>query len=144
MHLIGYYQKIGTNINSTKQKDMTRHSKVFVPIPVSERLPEKFGMYRCFLNVKEDGLQFRPIGFQQFDTLKNEWTNPSICNKTCEVTHWLEEKENVYVLTEDEIKEFGEHLLEMAEANYGEDAVMHHFNEYIQSKTNPQTQKTNE
>ena len=64
--------------------------KLYRFVNVSERLPEKFGMYICHVKVIDEGLTFRPVSYCQFDTIRKEWTNPSVCGTKGEVTEWLE------------------------------------------------------
>jgi hypothetical protein len=60
-------------------------------VDVKDRLPIKFGMYVCKIKVIEDGLTYKPVAYCQFDTIKNDWTNPSVCNTLGEVEEWLDE-----------------------------------------------------
>lgn len=77
---------------------------VYTPIDVKEKLPEKFGMQICIVEIIEDGLNYRPVAYQQFDTNKKDWTNPSICYQSCVVTHWFEKKDNQIVISIDEFR----------------------------------------
>jgi hypothetical protein len=111
-----------------------RHDKVFVPVSVSIRLPElteNNGMASKVVPIlinretysSENGARY--WGDKEFVTFPStptsayytkdgwytEWGDSLILSKGEEVTHWLEEKENVYVLTEDEFSKrltFGE------------------------------------
>jgi len=84
---------------------------VYLEVPVSERLPEIFGMQLCTVKVKDDGITFFPVSYVQFDTIKGDWTNPSISGISCEVISWFEKKENVILFTESELKEWHNKLV---------------------------------
>lgn len=66
------------------------NDKLYRFVDVNERLPDKFGMYICHVKVIEDGLTFIPVWYCQFDTIKNEWSDPSVCGVKGVVIDWLE------------------------------------------------------
>jgi hypothetical protein len=68
-----------------------RHSKVFVPVSTDERFPNKHG---DFIVTQREGGYATTWEFDGEEEDFKKW-----------VTHWLEEKENVYVHTEQELKE---------------------------------------
>jgi len=55
------------------------------------RLPTKFGNYVCIVRVEDDGVNYEPASFVQFDTYKGKWTNPRVCRTAGIVVEWLEE-----------------------------------------------------
>lgn len=65
-------------------------SDLFIKVPCSERLPEKFGMYMCHVKVKEEGLTYHPISYCQWDSITKKWTRESACGTSGEVVDWLE------------------------------------------------------
>jgi hypothetical protein len=60
--------------------------------------PTKFGMYICKVEIMDEGMTFRPVAYCQYDNLKNEWTNPSVCYSKGEVVEWLDETIPSYTL----------------------------------------------
>lgn len=63
----------------------------WVKVESEKDLPQKFGMHVCICHIIEDGISYYPASYQQFDTIRNEWTNPQICGKPCKVIKYLSE-----------------------------------------------------
>jgi len=61
---------------------------LYEKVPVSVK-PEKDGMYICILHIVEDGFDFWPTSYVQWDSIRQEWLNPSICYISGSVTEWL-------------------------------------------------------
>lgn len=75
--------------------------KVFIPVSVDERLPEVQTFYNCIVIPNERNHNCSAHVFfikkgQRFSICPND---PFV-----KVTHWLQEKENVYVFTEEELR----------------------------------------
>ncbi len=80
-----------------------KHQTVYVPVSVLERLPEKLGFYNCYFGrIKTDNekhyticeLKEVDLGFKKvvmFDP---------------KVTHWLEPIPNVYLFSEEELRNY--------------------------------------
>jgi hypothetical protein len=71
--------------------------KLYRFVEVTERLPNKFGMYICHILIIEDGLSFWPVSYVQFNTDTGLWTNPSVCGTSGEVIDWLELVDNIEI-----------------------------------------------
>jgi hypothetical protein len=103
-----------------------RHSKVFVPVSVDERLPDKEDRYSVIVDGVQESAYFNGKQFE-FAVYMEKY-----------ITHWLEEKENVYVLSEQELIALMNSCIHngmcCTPSNVEEFAK-----NYIQSKTNPQT-----
>jgi PHD/YefM family antitoxin component YafN of YafNO toxin-antitoxin module len=90
-------------------------NKIFVPISVSEREPDKNGFHFCLCTLAP------PIGdfvnaFPQVSHFKVSDSEWSVQTKRANVTHWLEEKQNCYVLSEEVFRDMLEALEEAKEA----------------------------
>ena len=66
------------------------NDKLYRFVDVNERLPSKFGMYICHVKVIDKGLTLMPVSYCQFDTIRNEWTDQSVCGTEGIVIDWLE------------------------------------------------------
>jgi hypothetical protein len=59
-------------------------------VPVTERLPTKSGSFICHILVKEDGMSYWPVTYNEFNIDNQEWNHPSICGTSGEIVDWLE------------------------------------------------------
>lgn len=75
-------------------------------INVNDDLPKKSGMYITkMLIISEDGLAYRPAGYNNFDLTLNKFTNPRLCTESALVTEWLDETESAsFPTTEEEVR----------------------------------------
>jgi hypothetical protein len=77
-------------------------------VKCSERLPKNFGMYITKIRVKDNGLTFIPVAYNQFDTLVNDWTNPMCCGTKGEILEWLDKSDTKRQLSQQQPAPFTE------------------------------------
>lgn len=73
-----------------------KQQSAYIPVPVEERLPEIEKVYHT--DVGKCKYLITPVGFP----IKNGWQYGAT------PTYWLEKKEDVFVLTKEELKDFAE------------------------------------
>jgi hypothetical protein len=75
-----------------------------------DRLPTKSGMYITEVQIEENGHNYYPVTFNQFDTLDNEWICPSANGTPAKVIEWLDEADSD---TKDIVCKFGTFIMEI-------------------------------
>jgi hypothetical protein len=65
-------------------------------------------MYITKIRVKDNGLTFIPVAYNQFDTLVNDWTNPMCCGTKGEILEWLDKSDTKRQLSQQQPAPFTE------------------------------------
>lgn len=108
--------------------------KVFVPVSADKRLPNEAAWYFV---IDKDGIK----SFAVYDIERKRFLSSQ--GYYIAVSHWLEEKENVYVLTEDDAMFLDGILAHVEDYWHGEEGKkITEMRVSLQSvyKTNPQTE----
>lgn len=82
-----------------------KQQSVFVPVPVEERLPD----VDCTVDVMyEDEVGIDTCVFTVVYSKEKGFFDPNGNYNCTGITHWLEKKEEVFVMTKEELRDFAE------------------------------------
>lgn len=79
-----------------------KYEKVFVPVSVDERLPDEYNSYFVLVNKTQMDTASRCDSKSYYFGKKKTFISSSH-HLEDSITHWLEEKQNVYVMSEEEL-----------------------------------------